>query len=101
MYCDNRDETDTLFTVLANRRRRWVVRYLQDNRDTTLSTIAADLAQCEGNDSLGVYANLYQNHILKLDASDIVEYNDQSKDVTVGPKHQRALEILTTVDQAD
>ena len=98
MHGDRNDETDVFLSTLSDARRRWVVRYVGANHPTDLKTIADDLAAYEDTDRRGVYSNLYQHHILILDASDIVDYNDRSKEITRGPKHSRALEILEFVD---
>jgi len=107
MYADKHEDTDLFFTILAEPRRRFTIRYLADHSSTTLSDITEAIATHEhtnkdtepANLRQSVKVSMYQSHILKLDASDIVDYDDQSKSVTVGSKHQRAIDILEFVDQ--
>jgi len=106
MYADERAETDLFFGVLADSRRRFTIRYLADHSPTDLREIAIAMAdeKHEGKDTKkadlrqSIYVTLYQTHIIKLHATDVVEYDDRSKVVKRGPNHQRALEIIEFVD---
>jgi hypothetical protein len=106
MYADQRDDTDLYFRVLEDRRRRFTIRFLADHSPTDLREIALAMAEAEYEDKNGkvadlrqsIYVALYQRHILKLDATDIVDYDDRTKVVETGPNHARALEIIDFVD---
>jgi len=104
MHGDSNELTDLYLTILCNQRRRFVIRYLADHDKTTLNDIADALAKHEADgkptatDRRAVYTNLYQEHILKLDASDIVAYDDRSKDVEQGHRHARVIDILQCIE---
>ena len=106
MYGDTRQDTDMYFTILSEPRRRFTIRFLSDCSPTTLPAITDAITEYEHRGKTAqksdlrqsVHVSMYQSHILKLDASDIVNYDDQSKDVKIGPKHDRALEIIDYVD---
>ena len=81
------------------------MRYLDDNSPCALTDIVDALTDYETDSESNwsshrqaVYVSMYQSHILKLDASDIVEYDDRSKDVATGPRHRRAMEILSCIE---
>jgi hypothetical protein len=97
MFTDPQEDMDMFFTVLSNDRRRFCVRFVHQNDPTTLGAMADELAAVENTARKDVYANLYQKHILKLDASDIVDYDDRSKDITKGHNHAAAMQILDCV----
>lgn len=83
---------DDLFHVLQNARRRAVLRYLLTNRNQRVFEMRAvaeavaawenqtTVQQLVSKDRQAVYISLYQNHLPKLAAHNIIEYN-QSRGV--------------------
>ncbi|SFK76972.1 hypothetical protein SAMN04487950_1005 [Halogranum rubrum] len=80
-------ETDDLFHILQNQRRRRVLEHLQDHdageqvdmRDIAEQVAAWEhdttLQQLTSNERQRVYIALYQSHLPKLDEKGIIEYN--------------------------
>lgn len=76
---------DIVFELLKNRRRRRVLRYLEEEADTAdLGTLAEALAAEENDKSIGalssserkrVYICLYQCHLPKLDDAGVIEFD--------------------------
>ena len=75
---------DEIFEVLSNRRRRQIIRFLQDQdgRSTT-SELAEYIAAVENDTSVPqltssqrkrVYVGLYQNHLPRMDELGVIEY---------------------------
>ncbi|WP_416838663.1 ArsR family transcriptional regulator [Haloferax sp. DFSO52] len=75
--------------VLSNDRRRMAIEFLQDG-NMTLRELAERIAEAETGESppprnirQSAYVSLQQTHIPKLDELDIVEYDEQSKEVSL------------------
>lgn len=76
---------DTVFTTLSNRRRRYVLQFLQDNGGTSeLRDIAEHLAAWENDKTVDaitrkerrrVYTALQQSHLPKMDDDGIVSFD--------------------------
>ncbi|MGZ0745696.1 DUF7344 domain-containing protein [Haloparvum sp. AD34] len=87
---DHRDHLseETKFDLLSNRRRRLVIRYLNEVESaTTLDDLAASVAAAENDTSTAalssdqrkrVYVSLYQAHLPKLADVGVVEYDRES-----------------------
>jgi hypothetical protein len=87
MSCRSRGRLsyDTVFTTLSNRRRRYVLQYLQDNGGTSeLRDIAEHLAAWENDKAVDaitrkerrrVYTALQQSHLPKMDDDGIVSFD--------------------------
>lgn len=78
-------ELDSLFELLANRQRRRVLGYLVDAADgvATFPDII-DHVVAESGDSTDderVAINLHHTHLPKLEAENVVEYDDRSETV--------------------
>jgi hypothetical protein len=86
---------DQLFEILKNQRRRRVLHYLQDDDGTaTLGTLAEHIAAEENDTTVRqitssqrkrVYVGLYQCHLPKMDDMDIVDFEKNRGNVTLGP----------------
>jgi DNA-binding transcriptional ArsR family regulator len=85
---------DQIFDVLSNRRRRYVIHYLSqhDDESVSLGDLSRQIAAWEtGNDPdyiayderKTVHTSLYQNHVPKLAEAGIIEYD--SREGTVRP----------------
>ena len=84
---------DEIFEVLSNRRRRYVLRYLEEHADESVDfrelvdQVAAwenetTIQQLSSSDRKCVYTALRQTHLPKLDRLDVVEYDSQRGVVT-------------------
>ncbi|ADJ15475.1 DUF7344 domain-containing protein [Halalkalicoccus jeotgali] len=101
---DQRPTKDDVFDILRNRRRRYVLQYLDDHDGVVeLSDLAEALAnwECDDDDAYithrdrkRAYVSLYQTHLPKLDRSGIVEYNQPRGTVTLGPDYRYIKEYL-------
>ncbi|MFC7215392.1 hypothetical protein ACFQO4_15045 [Saliphagus sp. GCM10025334] len=83
---------DEIFTVLSNRRRRWVLHYLKqhDGRRVALRTLVDSISAWEYEtppDELPwkkrkrVYTALRQSHLPKLDDAGVIEYDKNRGEV--------------------
>jgi DNA-binding transcriptional ArsR family regulator len=82
---------DTLFSLLSNPRRRFILQYLNRTDDgIQLQDLAAEVAAWENEtetDALTdkqqkrLYVSLYQTHIPKLEEAGIVEYDDDTGEI--------------------
>ena len=85
---------DLIFEVLKNRRRRDVIRYLEERDErTSLSDLAEHVAALENDTTTQaltssqrkrVYVGLYQCHLPKMDDMDIVNFNQDRGYVELG-----------------
>lgn len=96
---------DVTFELLKNHRRRVVLRYLDDNPDTTLSTLAEYTAAKENDKRVPelssaerkrVYISLYQCHLPKLDDAGVIDFDSDRGTVVRNPT---ADEINPYLDQ--
>lgn len=93
---------DLVFELLSSARRRMVLYYLRRHGGSaTVSDLAKQIAAMENDIDVEdltrqqqkrVYVSLYQTHIPKLDESGIIDYDDESGEVTLT---NRAVEIDT------
>jgi len=102
---------DEAFEVLSNRRRRYVLHYLQDEEAAvTLSGLAEQVAAWEHDTSIDriasderktVYTSLQQFHLPKMDDIGIVEFDQRAGEVRI-TEATRDLDIyLEVVDRYD
>lgn len=87
---DDADDVDRVYDVLSNRRRRQVLRLLDEQPDTVAdvpelaSTIAAwesdidDPKQVTYDDRKSVQAAIYQHHAPKMDEAGLVDYDKRA-----------------------
>jgi hypothetical protein len=87
-----RPTDDELFELLANRRRRFAMHYLQNHPDdlVTLSELSEQVAgwehgvepeQLDYRERKSVRNSLHQFHLPKLDDAGVVEYDDRASEV--------------------
>ena len=86
---------DVIFDLLANERRRRVVRYLlSESESTTLGELAEHIAAIENDkpesalsstERKRVYISLYQSHLPKMDDAGAIEFDENRKTVEIGP----------------
>ncbi|WP_410767659.1 transcriptional regulator [Haloferax sp. DFSO60] len=82
---------DELFRILSNSRRRQIIYFLHREGDKlSLKELAAMVAARENETSVAdvtdeerqrVYISLYQTHLPKLEAADLVVYDDEARTV--------------------
>lgn len=86
---------DDAFDILSNQRRRHVLQYLLDaDADSVeLGEIAEHVAALENdkdtstltsNERKRVYVGLYQNHLPRMDAVDVIEFDADRKQIRLG-----------------
>ena len=88
-------ETDEVFHLLQNSRRRAVVQYFTTHDEPiSLSDLADEVAAREYETTVEdvtddqhqrIYIALYQSHLDKLDGHNVVEYDTENKTVAPGP----------------
>jgi len=104
---------DLIFEVLKNRRRRDVIRYLEEQSErTSLSDLAEHVAALENDTTTQaltssqrkrVYVGLHQCHLPKMDDMDIVNFNQDRGYVELGANVDQLdpyLDPVTTDDQS-
>jgi len=104
----SRDET---FEMLSNRRRRYIIHYLQDTESTvTLSDLAeqvaaweneTDIAAISANERKTVYTSLQQFHLPKMDETGVVEFDDRAGEVELTDAAEGLDLYLEVVDEYD
>jgi hypothetical protein len=102
---------EAIYAVLANRRRRFVVHYLQRNREPVrLGTLAEQLAAWENGVELAaitskqrktMYTSLQQRHAPKMDAAGVVEFDRRQGLVTPTPLLDDLRMYAAVVDSRD
>jgi len=102
---------DEAFEMLSNRRRRFILHYLQDAESAaTLSDLAeqvaaweneTEIARISANERKAVYTSLQQFHLPKMDDTGVVEFDRRAGEVHVTDA-ARGLDIyLEVVDEYD
>jgi len=95
---------DVVFGTLRNKRRRWVLRYLEGEESATIGELAEHIAAIENDISQRevnskqrkrVYVSLYQSHLSALDEAGAVSYDRDRGTVELTAE---ADEFLTVLD---
>jgi hypothetical protein len=106
---------EQVFDVLRNERRRLVLVHMAENDDGTytIGDLAEHVAshendkpivQLSSDERKRAYVGLYQAHLPKMDAMDIVSFNKARGKVEIGPNHDRVepyLQERTMASTAD
>lgn len=84
---------DQIFDILSNQRRRYILLYLsRQDTGATVQELSEQIAMWENDvtaEELSdkqrkrVYVSLYQTHIPKLDESGIIDYDEETGDITL------------------
>jgi len=107
MQIDEPAGAESLFAVLNNRRRRILIRLLNDTDSLCLREAAEIIAAKENTLDRGdvttsqrnsVYIVLYQTHAPTMDAANVASYDEQAKSLSQGPEWQLTYDILYWVD---
>lgn len=90
------DELDTVFSLLSNARRRYAIRYcVEQEGPVDLGELAKHVAAREAGTTMDVvttdrrttvYVALYQTHLSKLAAADVVEWDKRAGIVEARPR---------------
>lgn len=82
---------DTLFSLLSNPRRRFILQYLNRNEEPiTLQDLATEIAAWENEtepenltdkQQKRLYVSLYQTHVPKLEEAGIIDYDSDSGEI--------------------
>jgi len=101
---------DTLFEVLSNSRRRYILSRIRSaDEPVELSEIAREIgaqehgispAELDQNAKKRVYVSLYQTHVPKLESVGLVKYDDESKTVAVTERTGEVDRVLGAVPPA-
>lgn len=101
-------DVDGLLHIIANKRRRMVIRLLATHQSLSLDELSKHLAAVEldkhitdvtSTERHNLYVSLYQTHLPTMDQSHIVDYDDQSKTVSIGTEFQKAKTVLECIDR--
>jgi len=102
---------DRVFKLLGNRRRRFVLYYLQQSDgDATVRELASEIAAWENDvepaavtykQRKRVYTSLYQSHLPKMDEYGVVEYERNRGDVHLTPAGESLDAYLEVVSGDD
>lgn len=95
---------ETIFNLLRNGRRRYLLQYLETQEGVVrLGDLADALANWEMEDEDAyvthkdrkrAYVSLYQTHLPKLDDANIIDYNQPRGTIELGPDYQYVQEYL-------
>ena len=104
--------TETVCELISNARRRAVVRRvaaLADTESVEMGDLAREIAGEEHDISPAtvsaeqrktVYVSLLQNHLPKLDAAGVVDWNDRSGDVAHGQSVDELAALVEGIERA-
>lgn len=98
-----------IHNVLRNERRRETIRYLRETGDSlAVDDLAEHIATLETGESppprnvrKSVYVSLHQTHLPKLDDLGIVEYDQQSKELTLEDQARQVEVYMEVVPEHD
>lgn len=100
-------DLDTALELLADERRRRVLRLLAADPETHLGTLAEEVAATEHNVTVEaltgeqrkrLYVSLYQTHLPKLDAADAVAFDAEEGRVRLTARGETLLAALEAVE---
>ena len=100
-------ERDSVFSILDDRRRRYVLYALAEDPEWTLQELATRLVAWEEgveDDDVGPhcrerrYISLYHTHLPKLADEDVVEFDADAERITSGERAAEVIEFLAAVE---
>ena len=102
---------DDLYDVLADKRRRYAIHYLKQQREpVTVRDLAEQVAAWENakpieeltsQERKRVYIALYQSHLSSMDAAGLVDYDEDAGTVTLSSTLDELDIYLEVVHEAD
>jgi hypothetical protein len=101
---------DTIFEILKNQRRRYVLQYLREAEGSSvqLNELADQVAAWENDKPVGlvssnerkrVYVGLYQCHLTKMDESRVIDFDQYRGNVETRPEIQELYEYIDFGDE--
>lgn len=104
-------QRDSIFDILNNRRRRYIFHYLQQGDGTAqIGEISDTVAAWENETEIHevpsearqrVYVSLLQTHLPKLDSEDVVDFDDDTGEVSISDNAASMKIYLETVPEND
>ncbi|WP_440771494.1 DUF7344 domain-containing protein [Natronorubrum sp. DTA28] len=99
-------EPETVYSLLANRVRGYLLSYLSVTDRTTVSEAAQRITdwQCETSattfesDQTAVLVQLIHNHLPRLSQYDIVEYDRSSEEITPGSNFEAVAPYVSELE---
>lgn len=92
-------DTDEVFYLLGNDRRRSIVLALvDDDEPQEVSGLASDIASDDDGSYKSVYVSLQQSHLPQLDEHGVIDYDTEERTVVRGPRFD---ELASYVDPAE
>lgn len=94
---------DPIFAAISHPRRRYLLYSLRSQSELTIQELAAELveweethckASVEADDPRHAYISLHHTHVPKLVECDVVEFDESTGVVTLGPNADRVLAAL-------
>lgn len=100
MTCSCRTiSTDTILELLADARRRAIIRHVEAvGRDTSLDRLFSDTQTGRPNRE-ELLLEAHHHHLPKLDAADVVEYDPDRRRVSPGPELEAATSVLGAISE--
>lgn len=103
---DRSIDVDAVHELLADSRRRRLVKHLRENRRATLEECVLTAAAANGNEPLDetqdrVRVSLVHNHLPRLEDHGVIEYDRENGDVTATPAIAELEPVLDRLDEAD
>lgn len=104
-------DTEALFDVLSNPRRRAVVETVDmADKSVSMSELVDEVAKREYDTTINnissternrVYTSIYQTHLPRLDEADVINYNEDTKEITASDHTSMAQMFLEAATQPD
>ncbi|WP_226479280.1 DUF7344 domain-containing protein [Natrinema amylolyticum] len=100
-------EMDTVFTILSDTTQRSLLWYLSDVEQATVRELTAHLASSnDGGDRhhesrRQAHVTLVHDHLPRLAADGVVDYDRSANDVTIGPNFDEVEPFVSRLEDAD
>ena len=99
-------EPETVYSLLANRVRGYLLRYLSVTDRTTVSEAAQRITDWQREttvttsemDQTAVLVQLVHNHLPRLSQYDIVEYDRSSEEIAPGPNFEAIAPYVSNLE---
>jgi hypothetical protein len=98
-YADPDYTTGQILDALSNSRRRIFVRYISDHEPVKLKIVAQVISEIEHCSQKSAYTSLYQAHVEKLAAAQIIQQANGAKTYEHGENFETACKILQYCDR--
>jgi len=104
---DPSDDVGPFLDLVANKRRRIILRCFEHADSYSLRALAAHIVTVEqdidytnvsSSERHAVYVSLYEIHLPTLAETDVLTYDTNTKTATRGPKYSTAAQLLNCFD---